>query len=648
MASGLAAALRHRRGLAAGLVVIILAWSAGRWLRTSPRVVLLSPRAGASWIGIDEPVFLGSKAWADEVVHFRKRFTAAASADARLEVAALRAAQVRLDGRVVAELNEPALWRRPRSLRIGALPAGPHELWATVLDRGGPAWLRLALPEAGVATDRSWEASRDGSAWSPALTAQAGRRAALSGMFPSAGRALWDRLPALLCVFMLVFVRVWCRDTGQGPAWLRSRAPAPETVRRALWGAWALLAAVNLLRIPLNVGTDVGGHMEYIAYVAHHARVPLADEGWQMFQAPLYYLLSAPFYAALTGCWGEEIAAHILRLLPLFCGAVQLELGYRGIQAVYPERRDLQILGMVLAGFMPMNLYPAHAVSNEGLCAAFSAAAVVMIWRFMSRPDAPRPLPRLAAAGAVLGLALLAKTTAVLLVLPMILSLGWMLRGRWPGRRIAAGLGLFLLGLTVVSGWYYGRNWMLSGRLFWGGWDPGRGWAWWQDPGFRTPSQLWAFGAALSQPVYASLAGFWDGFYSNLWADGNLNSMIRFEARPPWDYAYMASGVWLALLPSAGIVIGGLSAVFGPPDPQRPQARFAVLCLGLYLAAMLAMFLTVPAYSVVKATYTSGLLPCYALLCCRGLSGLMRGGAGRAAVSAGMACWAACAYLSYL
>ncbi|MFA6003315.1 MAG: hypothetical protein WC881_04535 [Elusimicrobiota bacterium] len=648
MASGLAAALRSGRGLAAVLGILVLAGGVGRWLQTSPRVVLLSPRSGASWIGIAEPLYLGSKTWSDDVVHFRKSFVLVAAAELELEVAALRCAQVRMDGRILASLEDPASWRRARRLRAGRAAAGAHELWVTVLDRGGPAMLRLAWPGAGVVTDGSWQASRDGRSWSAARPAEIRRRVDLSEMFPSPGRALWGRLPALLCVFLLVFMWVWCRDTGQGPVWLRRWAPSPETVRWFLWGAWGLLAAVNLPRVRLNVGTDVGGHMAYIAYVAAHARLPLAGDGWQMFQAPLYYLLSAPAYAVLSHWWCEASVAHMLRLLPWFCGAVQVELGYRGIRALYPERRDLQILGMVLAGFMPMNIYLAQSVSNEGLCAALSAASLVLVWKFRLAPDAPRPEARLLAAGAVLGLAILAKTTAALLVLPLMLFLAGAVRGCWPRRRVWVGLGLFAAGIVAMAGWYYARNWMLLGRVFVGGWDPSRGWAWWQDPGFRIPSQLWVWGEALRQPVYAGLSGFWDGFYSTLWSDGNLSSMIRFESRPPWDYAYMASGVWLALLPSLGILIGTISAVFGSCDPQRPSARLAVVCLGTYLAAMLAMFLTVPAYSVVKATYTVGLLPCYALLCCRGLAWLMTGRLARAAVSAGMACWAVCAYLSYL
>ena len=66
------------------------------------------------------------------------------------------------------------------------------------------------------------------------------------------------------------------------------------------------------------------------------------------------------------------------------------------------------------------------------------------------------------------------------------------------------------------------------------------------------------------------------------------------------------------------------------------------------MAALLVVYLKVPAYSAVKAGYALGMLPCGAVLCCAGLDVFMRGAFSRAAVGAGMACWATAAYLSYL
>lgn len=226
------------------------------------------------------------------------------------------------------------------------------------------------------------------------------------------------------------------------------------------------------------------------------------------------------------------------------------------------------------------------------------------------------------------------------------MALGRIREGR--RREAAWEAGAFAAALAAAAGWYYIRNWILMGSPFVGGWDPSRGMAWWQDPGYRTWPQLLLWGRALGHPIYASFNGFWDALYSTLWVDGYLSAIIEARSRPPWDYRYMLSGAWLALLPSAGLIIGVIGSVFGEDVPQRRYAAFSAACLALYLAAAMWIFVTVPAYSAVKASYTLGLLPCYAVLCCAGLERLMRGSLSRAAVCGGMTCWALCAYLSYL
>jgi hypothetical protein len=69
--------------------------------------------------------------------------------------------------------------------------------------------------------------------------------------------------------------------------------------------------------------------------------------------------------------------------------------------------------------------------------------------------------------------------------------------------------------------------------------------------------------------------------------------------------------------------------------------------LGIYLAALLYMYVTVPVWSTAKATYTLGLIPCYAVVCVSGLELLSRNNLLRAAVNGCLACWAVSSYCSY-
>jgi hypothetical protein len=79
------------------------------------------------------------------------------------------------------------------------------------------------------------------------------------------------------------------------------------------------------------------------------------------------------------------------------------------------------------------------------------------------------------------------------------------------------------LAAAAVAGWYYVRNWIAFGSPFALG-TPGRSVvraaAWWQEPGYRLVAQLVAFGSGLVRPFDAASHGFWDNYYSTLWADG--------------------------------------------------------------------------------------------------------------------------------
>ncbi|MBI4603626.1 MAG: hypothetical protein HY721_16865, partial [Planctomycetes bacterium] len=408
------------------------------------------------------------------------------------------------------------------------------------------------------------------------------------------------------------------------------------------------------LKVPDHVGFDAFAHLDYIRHVAERRSIPLATEGWQMFQSPLYYLLSAPLHSLFAALFEPATAARLLRVVPLAAGAAQVELCHRALRLAFPARPDLRILGTLAGGLLPMNLYGSQAVGNEPLAAALSGLALVLALAVLRAERAPGAR-LLAALGLALGLALLAKVTALLLVPVVLGAVGWRARrdareGASAGsglRRGAASAALVLGVAALASGWYYGRNWIALGKPFFGGWDPERGIVWWQDPAWRTPGDILRFGECLARPVFAAAAGFWDGLYSTLWADGYLSSVISFEHRPPWSYGLMLSGVLLALLPAAAILLGTAAAFRRSSGPARDAAALSLAAVLVHLAAMVALFASVPIYSTAKATYMAGVTPGIAILAASGLDLLARRPLARAAVHGGLACWAAAAYGAY-
>lgn len=414
--------------------------------------------------------------------------------------------------------------------------------------------------------------------------------------------------------------------------------------------AWVLLAANNLGKIPAWIGFDIAGHIAYVKYVAENLRIPLAPEGWTMFQAPLYYLLSAPLYWLLDG--NEGIFMRSLKLVPILCGIAQIEIAYRTLRYVWPDRQDLQAVGTVLAGFMPMNLYMSQYIGNEPLAGCTVAVVVLLGMRFLLDPGRGRRPRAVVCLGVALGVALLAKATAVLVLFPLaaLILYATMATGEAKQRRVGQALRVFAIicaAAFVIAGWWYLRNQIQLGKPFFGGWEPERNIRWWQYPGYRSPAQFYRFGHVLFRPVCSSVLGFWNGLYGSTWMDGYLGSMVIYEARPHWNYGFALSGVWLGFIPISAMAIGAIRAVRHPRQSAKKGLLFALVFLGFYLAAMLYGFLTVPMYCVVKGTYTLGLLPCYAILAASGVEWLGRWPLARSIFYGAFACWAAAAYLAY-
>ena len=299
-----------------------------------------------------------------------------------------------------------------------------------------------------------------------------------------------------------------------------------------------------------------------------------------------------------------------------------------------------------------MNIYMSQVVGTEPLLGALTGLVIVMLVG-LHRKSAWMRREFFVLLGFLWGLALLTKLTAVLLIPPLIYfcSYAMMSHLKGHGRKwiiITHRLLTTFLIAALVSGWYYMRNWIALGRFFVGGWDSGRNFTWYQDPGYRTLSQLFSFGEALSYPVFAGTKGFWDSLYSTFWLDGFLGGIGYYDKIPPWNYNLMLSSAWLSLLPTAAIVLGVIHAFRRPLYALERGTLFTACSLIVYLFAILYLFLTVPIFSTAKATYMMGLIPCYAVLCASGMDIMTpKQAALRTAVHAAFVCWAAGAYAGY-
>ena len=279
-------------------LIVVLAMAGCSTILSGSSLMLLLPEGGAEWIRFPEPVDLRPRGPVQDATTFRKYFRVdVVPSETVLFLRAMKRACVRLDGHVVfSPSSNPEAWKTPRRVDIGpGITLGEHELSITVLNRNGPAAVLAYCKPLGLFTGQDWEASRDQRVWTPALPIDRPQPAPLSRKFPRTDKAILSQIPFLLPIFLIVFfwALFWC-FFGRCHAWMAWINPNASRIRWFLVAAWGVLAANNIGKVPLLAGFDVTGHMQYIRYVAETGLIPFATDGWQMFQSPLYYLVSAP------------------------------------------------------------------------------------------------------------------------------------------------------------------------------------------------------------------------------------------------------------------------------------------------------------------------------------------------------------------
>jgi len=615
---------------------LVTATAALGWLAASrlprPDGALLVPESGAQWIRLDEPFSLFHHPVATRSTEFARRLVlATVPRPARLTVRGFRTAALFVNGRRVASaagVYDLAAVLRPGANRLRVVVEN---------DRGPPAAL-VHSDDLDLSTPQGWRARRLGGRWAPARVVADRPPFEAARALPSVPESVVRTLPYLIGFFLIGAL-------GSG---LLARHARASRLRWALMVGWGVLCANNVAKIPWDVGFDVWGHYEYIGFILEQGRLPLASDGWTMFHPPLFYLLAALPAALAAGRLEPETTLLLLRILPMLCGLAQIEIAYRSSRLAFPERNDLQAVGTAVGGFLPMNLYISQTVSNEPLSGCLTALGVYGCFRLLVRPPRRSFRRECAALGFVFGLALLTKTSAVVLIPAVLLSLlhRAAVLGLPPRERLLSS-SAFVAVAGAMSGWYYAKNWLRFGTPFLGGWEPARGFLWWQDPGYRVPQDFFHFGESLVHPVFASLQGFWDGLYSTLWLDGQQNIVKLGHGGPAWNHEFMSSMAWLAIPLTIAGLAGVVRSVAQPSSAAGRMGRFSVVCLASMLAAMLWVFFSAPAYCAVKSSYALGLLPCIAVLTASGFAWVPRNALTRALVSGYLVSWLAFASIAY-
>ena len=600
------------------MVVLALLLAAGfihRCVR-NPGVRFLPGHRGASWVIFPSAVDTSAHPVAYLDTKFRRSFELQTQPGvAHLKVYAFKRFQLKINGAPV-ETAKIDNWKDPSSVDVRPfLRPGQNVIEVRVFnDKAPPAlWLRLRIDQKTVATDEQWEASIAGSTWRAVVDASTPR-------FPGPGnpivtdehtikavRQIWPVWAAFAAIATLILS---IARTRLGTSLLPENRR--ELVLVILFAAlWAVLFWNNGNFLTRYGGFDARSHLDYVKYMQERRAVPLPAEGFEMSHPPLYYALSA---AALSVCGltVDDIAGiHVLRWLTMSIGIAHFVFVFLSLRLIFPTQAP-RLVGLLVAAFLPMQLYLSHYVTNETLTATLMAGALYFSLRALK--SANGSLPVLVWLGTFLGTALLTKVTAVLLLPPLLVALASkLLAERSSLARWLCTLGIPFALCSLVSGWYYLWIWRRLGTPLAGNWDPAvGGLAWWQDPGYLTAANFFRFGRSLIRPFFSGFVGIPDGIYSTLWGDGLWGGLSDVASQTPWNYRLMTGGYLLAVLPAIMIIVGLTSASY--KFIRAPSLEYLLL-FGFCAIVSYGFFRTTLAgsYAQIKAFYgSSALTP----LCC--------------------------------
>jgi len=390
-------------------------------------------------------------------------------------------------------------------------------------------------------------------------------------------------------------------------------------VAALMLAAGAAVRINNAMVFPPLQAYDGFSHFSYIWFMADQWRVPLATTGWEFFQPPLYYAFMAALWdglAPMDPIMRLRVGTLVIAVLGLSLAGVTLVVVRRAL----PDNRVAQLAAFATMLFLPVHLYTAGFIGNENLTAVLCAWALLMTLAALRRPTVPRAL----GLGLVLGLAMLAKFTGLVVVVGALGTFALRALVRRPARadlRVAGIAGVVML---LVCGWFYARNLVVYGTPF----KMSRETFMLQryehiqtrgerglleyllfDPMILRRPQ-WPRGVPLSGerfpgvPYSAVRESVVTGLYANTWFDGyggwTVPSIVT-------DDAVRRAGqllLTLGLLPTGLMLIGVVEAVRRlARDGWDDTIVAMLLTFGAMLAVLVQGTRSVPIHAAVKATY---------------------------------------------
>jgi 4-amino-4-deoxy-L-arabinose transferase-like glycosyltransferase len=238
------------------------------------------------------------------------------------------------------------------------------------------------------------------------------------------------------------------------------------------------LASLFAVKTPPWQAPDEPAHYNYVAYVAENGSFPVLHFGdyphgyleevktakfpphmpvtpirYESHQPPLYYVIASPVYS-LTG--GSLIA---IRLLSVLLGAGIVVFAWAIARLAVPQQPAIALGAAAVVAFLPQHLATVSQVGNDVVAELLLAAVLFVLLRGFGesrRDGSDRTVRSRLLLGVLLGLVLIAKTTAYIVIPVAAIALVWQwAREKAPARRVLAeGLAVLLPAALLALPWY--------------------------------------------------------------------------------------------------------------------------------------------------------------------------------------------------
>jgi hypothetical protein len=244
--------------------------------------------------------------------------------------------------------------------------------------------------------------------------------------------------------------------------WLDRHA---SSVILGLLVAGVALRTLLVLDSPLPFGYVWDLYHEGVRVLAVRGRLPLAEDCWQCYHPPLFYLITWPLYVVgqfVDGGGREVWSLRLTAGLAMPASAVVVYYGYRLLR-LFGCRGASLVGGVALLLVTPVLFISSYGAEADIVLTAILSAFLYYFTRYATHPAAARPIDILRI-GLLAGLAAATKYNGLVALATAGVVVAWQL-ARGPARRRALAHGLVVLFIcVVVGGWKYWDNTLRYGQ----------------------------------------------------------------------------------------------------------------------------------------------------------------------------------------